>query len=1540
MKRGRGRWYAAVAIVALAALAFWQWQTLARLAITTQAASTGHVRLSFGAMTLTTDRAVFQDVRVTSLEGEPIAAIARLALTYDIRDLLPGGKRLYGLQSIVADSPRVVLVRHPDGSYNIPIPTLPAKAGAEQQPLILHASVRDGSIEIVNESANAPLHQRHLYANAIEADGDISSLARSTYSVGLRYGERADRLYPVRGRGDVDLTSGHIDHHWTAPALPIASAVNFVVNSPSLRFEAGMLRDVDARSFALPDAGAGGSHPRLAASATLEGGRLVIAGLSKPVEGVRGPVNIYGDGLTTPALIASVAGVPVLVSGGIYDLSDPQVRIAIRGSGDLAELRTAFAQARRLPMRGPLRFALLIEGGATKPLTWIDLRSAGITYASAPLDGLGGLVAFDGREADVIGFDGGYRGVAVSARGRVALAKQTNAIELILGVHAPPGSIPYVGALLPKMPVDGVALATANDPKAIAARGILWGAGIASRLDGIFDVDARGNGAIGPLYLRQRNGSLYARIALDRSRALAVGLARLRNFSVPSANATVDATFFGGEARSAFGADVLARSTSAFGRLAAQGTIALRDGALKGGISGRAGDEASFGAGIAGTPQSPRIAGTLVVAGGSYRHFGINGNAAVEYADGTLRLRDTAVALGPLFVGAAGSVTNLISSGRFAPRYDLVTELHSSNVSELVAQMRPREAALVQGSVDANLRVRGTGASPSFAGVASLPEGSVNGLAFRDFHGAVSGGRNALSLSGGGVTLGSTHLALGGSATTSGRTGVDIQAPYADLSDFNDFFDRGDTFAGTGSLALSATVRGTQIVASNGNVFFAGARYHQLVLGNVAATWRSAGESIDTNVSLGAATGNLHLAGSVTPSATRANVSVQASNVDLATWLPMLGLDAPITGRLNAQATLAGRYPDIALSLHAALSNGTLGRLPIERFEVRSSALRGRGRIESAVLDVPSLTTQASGTFGLRSGDSLALVAHSTSPNVGAFLHEAVGKDFGLAGTLDSTLRLTGTRVRPHINDTLVLQSLRYGNFTVPRLAGAIGLDRESVTVSDGEIDLARGKALVSARAPIRFSGSRVVPGSGPISASVRATDVELSNFLSLLPKGTQMNGRIDGEVVAGGSLDAPLVSGSLALRDGTFSGQMERSPITGILADLAFSGTRASLQSRATVGGGSLSAQGTAAVSSLRDPASSALNVQARATNARLDLPGYFRGVLNGNVAAVRENSPLAELSGDLTLSDARIPLTAFLNMKSGGQSQKGLPDIAFSNLRIAAGNNVRVQNANVDVGATGDVTLAGTLGAPVLAGSFRSTGGSLSFYRTFNLQTGMVTFARSSSVIPDVDAIATTFVANPPTAIRLHVTGPATNMNIAFASDPSYSREQILGLLVGAQQFGAVRGINATGPSASIGSAAQQFALGQVNTLFARALLEPLSASAANALGFTTVQITSDIQTGLGINAVKALGKNVNAIFSQTFGYPSTQAVSLELQPDPATGLRLTWYTSTGATLFAVQQQPVPVANGVLNLNPWTQLPPPTGTNGIAFSYVRKFP
>ncbi len=1536
-KHRRRLWGAsALVLAAVVALAFWQWQALVRLAIVAAVEGTAHVRLHFGHATLRPNHAVLVNVVVTSQRDEPIATIPRLSIAYDLRDLLPGGSRLFGLKSVDVESPQITVLRRPDGTYNVPIPQLPSKKGAKGPPAIFRAAIRNGSVTVVDESRNALPGSHRLYVADVAADADINTAARSRYVASLRYGERRDRLFLVQGRGVMDVPAGYVDQRWTAAQLPIAGAVNFALDSPAMRVRSGTLRGLDARFAGLADA-SGAVDAHLAATAFLAGARISVAGLGKPIEGVRGRIDVYDDGLLTPHLDASVAGVAARVSGGIYGLRDPHVRLAIRGSGDVARLRSAFPQAERLPMRGALSFSMLVSGAAAKAVTWVDVRSQHIAYAGYRLDRVHGLVAFDGREADVIRFGAAYRGVAVDAGGRIALHQQPDAIEMLLGVRASTAGVPYLDSIFPHVRLDGAAVASADDPKSIGVLGALWGAGAGRRLDAIVDVSGRGVGSVGPIHVQNGDGSLYARVALDRPHGSAIGLVAARDFPLPPARGALTGAIFGSQSNAAIAGLGSARLRGAWGAASGAGDVTLRGTSLSGSVYGNALGEMAYGATVSGTTQSPRLAGTVVVAGGRYRDFSVNASAGIDFGNGSARIHDAAAAIGPLFVGVAGTVAG-IAPGAIAPRYDLATQIHSSDVSTLLASVQPRTAALVQGSIDAGLRVRGTSASPSFAGTMSAPEGSVNGLSFRDLRSDVRGSLSAVAMHGGHVVVGSSPIAFGGMASLA-STDVDVRAPQLDLADLNDFFDTGDTLAGTGSLVLRARVTGTRIDATSGSAFFSSARYRRIALGNVAARWHSSGGTIASSLAFGGPTGEVALNGSVDPAAKRANLTATARNVDLSTWLPMLGYMVPVTGRLDAQTSLAGTYPDVALRLHAAVIGGTAGRVAVERFEVNAAAAHGRGEISSASLDLASLKTTANGTFGFRPNDRLALTIESTSADVGSLLHDTTGAKYDVGGALHSTLRVEGTFAYPKLRDALALQSLRYGNLTIPSVKGEIDADRHTVGVRGGEVDLAKGRALFTALVPIRVTNSGVAAGGGPVTGSIAAQDVELSNFAAMLPKGTQLAGRIDGNVDAGGTIANPRIGGALTLRDGTFSGPMEKSPITGITGELALDGSQVRLQSRAAVGGGQLTASGTATLADLRHPAELAFSIDARAQNARLDLPSYFTGNLNGDVAVARASGAPPRASGSVAVSNARIPLNAFLNFKGGGQSGPALPEVAFANLSITAGPNVRVQSANVDIGATGTATLGGTLRAPTLAGSLNSTGGTLSFYRTFNLESGTVTFDPASGLIPDVDAAATTYVSDPPTAIRLHVTGPATDMNLALASDPSYNREQILGLLVGAQQFGAVRGVATTGnQSFSAGSALANVGLGQLNTLFTRNLLQPLSSSVASALGFTTVAITTDIQTGLGISAGKSLGKNMRAIFSQTFGYPKTQAVTLEAYPDSTSGAKFTWYTSTGPTLLALQG-PQPIGMDVLNLNRYTQLPPVTGNNGISLSYQRRF-
>jgi len=264
-------------------------------------------------------------------------------------------------------------------------------------------------------------------------------------------------------------------------------------------------------------------------------------------------------------------------------------------------------------------------------------------------------------------------------------------------------------------------------------------------------------------------------------------------------------------------------------------------------------------------------------------------------------------------------------------------------------------------------------------------------------------------------------------------------------------------------------------------------------------------------------------------------------------------------------------------------------------------------------------------------------------------------------------------------------------------------------------------------------------------------------------------------------------------------------------------------------------------------------------------------------------------------------------------------------------------VQGPGVDIGARGSIAIGGNLAHPELDGRITSTDGSLSFYRTFVLRQGAVTFQPADGLIPDVDATATTHVSNPDTDILLHVTGPATNLNLDLASNPSHDRAQILGLLVNAQALGAIPGIETTQGSGT-GISATNIAGSFLSQQFTQNLLQPLGSSIGQALGFEDLALGYDFNTGVSAGARKQIGKNFYATFNQSFGVVQRQTIGLnyDLPHNGAIALAVFDVGNQTPSIAATQQLFAPTEPTNYTLQ---ALQPPPGIAGVVLTYQRKF-
>ncbi|HEU5481239.1 MAG TPA: hypothetical protein VFU90_15445, partial [Candidatus Tumulicola sp.] len=546
---------------------------------------------------------------------------------------------------------------------------------------------------------------------------------------------------------------------------------------------------------------------------------------------------------------ATIAGVPIRLGGGVYGFVAPSFDLTVAGNGDLRRLRAVLNQSHGVPLAGPARLGVRVEGPVSKPLTLIALSAPHASYASAPFDATSVLAAFDGQQFDLVDAHATYAGIALGARGRLNLRSQPRALEMVATADAPAGGLPYASAALGGMPLHATVVATGDRPGAAILRGVVTGANRIGNLTGTFALAGTGAGTIGPLQITGPNESLYAIAAVDGRRNLD-GYVDARNLLVddrqtpplPGVNLPQLPAMLGR-------VDANMRARIRNGTIQATGTVQVRNGRIDGTAIARA--NLRFG-----TTRAHPLVAVLNAAGvGPLR---ADAAATIAYAGNTVIVRDAAAAAPGTFVDARGSITGV---ARSVPHYDFDAELHSADVASLAELLRAPPRVPLEGELEARVHVGGSGATPIVDGSIAVPAGAVNGLAFHDLRTGISGSAAGIALHGGTVGVGSSEIAFAGAANATTQR-LSVAAPHVDLEDFDDYFDAGDVLRGNGSVRAAVTVANGRIVASSGSAQLQSAAFRSFDLGAARARWNGSADRIATQLSFGGPSGIVAAAGS------------------------------------------------------------------------------------------------------------------------------------------------------------------------------------------------------------------------------------------------------------------------------------------------------------------------------------------------------------------------------------------------------------------------------------------------------------------------------------------------------------------------------------------------------------------------------------------------------------------------------------------------------------------------------------------------------
>ncbi|MGB8627201.1 MAG: translocation/assembly module TamB domain-containing protein, partial [Candidatus Cybelea sp.] len=656
----------------------------------------------------------------------------------------------------------------------------------------------------------------------------------------------------------------------------------------------------------------------------------------------------------------------------------------------------------------------------------------------------------------------------------------------------------------------------------------------------------------------------------------------------------------------------------------------------------------------------------------------------------------------------------------------------------------------------------------------------------------------------------------------------------------------------------------------------------------------------------------------------------------------------------GGEATVHGRFPQIGVRGSASLTGGTLGPLTLDTATVTLHASGERVVVDQARLQTPALSATASGTLGLDASQPLDLRIYAATDRLAELVYDSAEVRIPVSGAFESTLTIGGTYRAPTFVAGFDGSAVKAYGIPISTLFGELRLRRNALVLSNAGVTFKKGEASLTGAVPLQLAPLGITTDQ-PLSFDVDVVGLDPGIFAETLGANTKMTGSIDGHLGISGTLRHPAVVGRMSLANGSYVSDLERVPITQMVADIVFDHASASIaRVSARAGSGTLSGSGKVAFPSGLSSNGLSIAFRGLARGAQLDLPAYGSGTLDAALTVAKQPAGLALLSGSVSLSNAALPFASFL--KAATQPGSGLPTalpLAFD-VRATAGKNVRIRGsgygAGLDIGASGSARLAGTLAAPTLEGTFESTGGTLTYFdRAFRVQQASVQFNAADGVLPALHAVANTTVVNPDpdrgrnpygsAEVTITVNGPIAGLKVGLDSNPSgYTRDQILALiaplggfvsgisfsrqqLLARQQPAGITPLGTLSPIPNVSlSQNSTITVGQeafniLNAQFTAGLLAPVETTIGQGLGLSSINLTLGYYGNVGLTATRLLGKTVSAVYAVTFGLPQVQSFGLVLQPGPTTSANLNFFYQSGPTkLLQLPGSPIGYSAGYL--------------------------
>ncbi|NJN58220.1 MAG: DUF748 domain-containing protein [Leptolyngbyaceae cyanobacterium SL_5_9] len=395
----------------------------------------------------------------------------------------------------------------------------------------------------------------------------------------------------------------------------------------------------------------------------------------------------------------------------------------------------------------------------------------------------------------------------------------------------------------------------------------------------------------------------------------------------------------------------------------------------------------------------------------------------------------------------------------------------------------------------------------------------------------------------------------------------------------------------------------------------------------------------------------------------------------------------------------------------------------------------------------------------------------------------------------------------------------------IETLAETEPLEVEPLEADPLEAELADAEPLeIRGSIPIALPFALVQPESDQIRLTVNVKDEGLALINVLTDQVTWLEGEGRLNVAVAGTLNQPIVDGTLAVQDATLIAQALPDPLTDVTGLVRFNGDRIFVDGiEAQYNQGAIVAEGILPIFDRRqsDSLTIANPLTVSFNDLALDLKGLYEGNVSGEIIVTGAALEPA-IGGTILLTDGEIAIgestgtPATATGTGAGTGETGTPgtSLQFADLQLILGEDTRVTRQPIlNFEVAGDVTLNGTLGNLQPQGLVRLTGGEVDLFTTqFRLARGYEQIARftpsggldpildirlvatvpeaTGTLLPNTaspseiaDVPVTSFGTLQTVQIEARVTGPASELseNLELSSDPNRSDAEIIALLGG---------------------------------------------------------------------------------------------------------------------------------------------------------------